>query len=133
MGLQNTVYDSPHGLNNKNNVSCAADVAKLIRECMIGSRPKRRKSNIGDALATDSVHQIIDDNSELGGASSTQHIETAKGRGWVQKVYRRIVGTKRHETNAIVPVELTPKEIKKQIKKKKTAKSIMDSEDDEHP
>ena len=36
LGLTNTVYDSPHGLINKNNVSCAADIAKLIRECMIG-------------------------------------------------------------------------------------------------
>lgn len=36
-----------------------------------------------------------------------------KGHGWVQKVYRRIVGTKRHETTAMVPVELTAKDLKK--------------------
>ena len=36
LGLTNTNYDSPHGLINKNNVSCASDVARLIRECMIG-------------------------------------------------------------------------------------------------
>lgn len=48
LGLTNTNYDSPHGLCNKNNVSCAADVAKLIRECMIGgprSKSQRRKDD----------------------------------------------------------------------------------------
>lgn len=44
VGLTNTVYDSPHGLINKHNVSCASDIAKLVRECMIGGpRPKGRK------------------------------------------------------------------------------------------
>lgn len=50
LGLTNTVYDSPHGLINKHNVSCASDIAKLIRECMIGGpRPKGRK--IDDFMA----------------------------------------------------------------------------------
>lgn len=34
LGLKNTVYDSPHGLSNKQNVSSALDVSKLSTICM---------------------------------------------------------------------------------------------------
>jgi len=34
MRLNNTFYDSPHGLMNKNNFSTAEDQAILISECM---------------------------------------------------------------------------------------------------
>lgn len=50
LGLTNTVYDSPHGLINKHNVSCAADIAKLIRECMIGG-PRPKGNKIEDFMA----------------------------------------------------------------------------------
>lgn len=39
--------------------------------------------------------------------------ESTQTLGWLQRVYRRVVGTKRHETTAIVPVEMTAKEIRK--------------------
>ena len=32
--MSSTVYDSPHGLMNKYNVSSAADQALLVGECM---------------------------------------------------------------------------------------------------
>ena len=32
--MDNTHYDSPHGLMNKHNISCAYDVALLIEACM---------------------------------------------------------------------------------------------------
>ena len=51
---------------------------------------------------------MFDDASEIGGG-----IKETKSRGWVQQTYRRVVGTKRRETVAIVPVELTAKDIKK--------------------
>ena len=34
MKMNNTNYDSPHGLMNKNNYSTAEDQAILISECM---------------------------------------------------------------------------------------------------
>ena len=34
LGLKNTQYDSPHGLSNTNNKTCALDIAKLSTVCM---------------------------------------------------------------------------------------------------
>jgi len=34
MGLKHTMYDSPHGLSNKQNISSAYDVSKLTTICM---------------------------------------------------------------------------------------------------
>jgi D-alanyl-D-alanine carboxypeptidase len=104
LGLNNTHYDSPHGLINKNNVSCASDVAKLIRECMIGG-PRQKQRRVDDFTA---FQQALTDESDTK--------DGLKNLGWVQKVYRRVVGTKRYETTAIVPVELTDKEVKKKEK-----------------
>jgi D-alanyl-D-alanine carboxypeptidase len=34
LGLKNSMYDSPHGLSNKQNLSSALDVSKLSTICM---------------------------------------------------------------------------------------------------
>lgn len=44
---QCTFYDSPHGLMNKNNTSCAADVARLVCECMCGGLAPQSPSHKG--------------------------------------------------------------------------------------
>lgn len=114
LGLSYTNYDSPHGLINKNNVSCAVDIAKLLRECMIGGPRRKPRSRIDDFTAFQQM--LSDDEPE---SNKDYSGETKSQQGWVQRIYRKVVGTKRHETQGIVPVEMTAKEIKKQNQKAK--------------
>ena len=124
LGLSNTFYDSPHGLMNKHNTSCAADVAKLIRECMIGGTPTRRRrlEELGSYLGS----------SEL--RSTTELKETrTQTSGWLQQTYRRVVGTKRHDTTAVVPTEVITAAGKKQAKNKKKAANVESGADESKP
>ena len=83
---------------------------------MIGGPRRKPRGRIDDFTA---FQQMLSDDDPDPSKDSCSAFPT---HSWVQRVYRRVVGTKRHETTGIVPVEMTAKEIKKHAQRVKKRK-----------